>query len=337
MALSSAKLLELLNGGRIVQALHAAAVLGIADLLHPGSRTCAELAGATGAHERSLGRLLRVLASIEVVEKHGDSFTLTPLGDLLRKDAPGSLHAAVVFYGSRRHWVAWGRLLECIKSGNPAMGPLTHDAFLAMAARDPEGATTLNEAMVALTGPLNAAVTAGYDFSQFDTLIDIGGGYGALLAGILQATPRLRGILFDIPAVIEGARPHIIRAGVAERCELVGGNFFEGVPAGSDAYLLKWILHDWNDETCLQILANCRVAMPGTGTLLLVERIVPPSAGTTPGTVSTLLSDLNMLVLSGGGERTEGEYRHLLTAAGFMLARIVRTSTPHGIIEAHPA
>jgi hypothetical protein len=206
-----------------------------------------------------------------------------------------------------------------------------------MAARDPVGAATLNEAMDALTGAVNASVIRAYDFSRFGTLVDVGGGYGALLVGMLRAHPRLRGRLFDIPPVVDGAQRRIADAGLAERCELVGGDAFTAVPGGGDAYILKWVIHDWNDALSITLLANCRAAMGDNGTLLLVERIIPERAAPSAGATATFLSDLNMLLLTGGRERTEAEYRALLAAAGFALTRVVPTSTPHCIIEAVPA
>jgi hypothetical protein len=334
----AARLLEMLDGARVVQALYVAAVLGIPDLLRDEPRDSQELSHATGAHERSLHRLLRALASLDVLAERDDArFALTPLGNLLRSDVQGSLRAAVLFYGGRRHWSAWSRLLDSVKSGTAAFGEMSPDTFFAIAARDPEGATTFNEAMAALTAPVNAAVTAAYDFSHLGTVVDVGGGYGALLAGLLVAHPALRGILFDIEPVIAGARPRIAAAGLAARCELIAGNAFDAVPGGGDAYILKWILHDWNDALSIRILENCRAAMPRDGRLLLVERIVPARAAPTPEAASTFLSDLNMLLLSGSCERTEPEFRALLAAAGFRLTRSVRTSTPHCIIEATPA
>ncbi len=337
-AAPSTKLLEMLDGYRVVQALYVAAQLGIADLLKDGPKHSEELARTTGAHARSLHRLLRALASLDVLEeRHDGRFTLTPVGDYLRSDVPGSLRAAVIFYGGRRHWTAWGQLLDSVKSGSTAFGAPSPSAFLEMAARDPESARIFNEAMAALTGPVNASVIAAYDFSSTGTLVDVGGGYGALLGGILVANPRLRGVLFDIPPVIEGARHRIAAAGLAGRCELIAGNAFEAIPGGGDAYILKWILHDWNDELSITILTNCRAAMRDDGKLLLVERVVPQRAEPTPDAANRFLSDLNMLLLSGGCERTEDEYRVLLAAAGFDLRRIVHTTTPHWVIEATPA
>jgi hypothetical protein len=334
---ASAKLLEMLDGCRVVQALYVAASLGVADLLGNGPKRSEELAREIGADARSLHRLLRALASLGVLEeRHDGRFVLTEVGDLLRSDVPGSLRAAILLAGGRRHWTTWGRLLESVKSGKTAFGTWSSSTFLEMAQRDPEGARIFNEAMAALTAPVNTGVTAAYDFSPYRTLVDVGGGYGALLSGVLAANPPLRGVLFDIPPVIEGARDRINAAGLAERCELIAGDAFESVPSGGDAYILKWVLHDWDDDSCLRILRNCRETMRDDTRLLVIERIVPRRAAPAPGDATKFLSDLNMLLLSGGCERTEEEYRRLLAAAGFSVRRTVATTTPHCIIEAEP-
>ena len=335
----ASRLMHLLDGYRVVQALYVAAQLGIADRLHDGPKRSEQLSLEIGAHERSLHRLLRALASLDVVTERDDgAFALTQVGALLRRDVPGSMRAAVLYYGGRRHWTAWGQLLESVKSGETAFGARSPTALSEMAARDPQNAAVFNEAMAALTAPVNAGVIKAYDFSRLGTLVDVGGGYGALLQGILLAYPGLRGILFDIPAVIEGARGRIEAAGLAERCEVVAGDMFEAVPPGADAYILKWVVHDWSDELSLALLRNCRTAMRDDATLLLVERVMPeraqPASGDDP---NKFLSDLNMLLLSGGCERSEAEYRSLLAAAGFEIRRILPTDTPHCVIEAVPA
>lgn len=329
-------LLEMLDGYRAVQVLYVAAELGVADHLADGPKRSAELAQALGAHAPSLQRLLRALASLDLLAEHDDdSFGLTPVGELLRSDVPGSLRAAALYFGGRRHWTAWGQLLDSVRSGSPVGGG-SPTVFAEMAARAPAAARTFNEAMAALSAPVNAAVTDAYDFSGIGTLIDVGGGYGALLGAVLLANPRLRGVLFEIPAVVDVARTRIDAAGLAERCQVVAGDAFASVPAGGDAYLLKWVLHDWNDELCLAILRNCRAAMGEHARLLVVERVLPRRAQPTLDTTNKFLSDLNMLLLSGGCERTEEEYRALLGAAGLSLERIVPTATPHAIIEAVP-
>lgn len=331
-------LLEMLDGYRVVQVLHVGAQLGVADHLAGGPKQCAEMARELGAHPSSLQRLLRALAGLDLLAERDDgSFALTPLGDLLRSDAPGSLRAAVLYYGGRRNWTAWGQLLDSVRSGNPVFGGASPAMFQEMATRAPEAARTFNEAMAALSAPVVAAVADAYDFSGIGTLVDVGGGYGALLAALLRANPGLSGVLFEIPPVADAARARLEAAGLAERCRVVAGDAFASVPAGGDAYLLKWILHDWNDESCRAILGNCRAAMGGHAKLLVVERVLPRRAQPGPDAANKFLSDLNMLLLSGGRERTEDEYRTLLGAVGFTLERIVPTTTPHSIIEARPA
>ncbi len=334
MATPAATLLHLMTGYRAMQALYVAARLGIADLLKDGARGSEELARATGADARALHRLLRALASLGVFGEDADGrFTPSELGALLRSDVPGSLRAAAIFFGDERNWHAWGKLERSVMSGEPVRGPRGTQAFLEESARDPEGAALFNAAMTSLTSAFDAAVTAAYDFSRLGTLVDVGGGQGALISSILAANPALRGILFDIPPVIESARGRIGEAGLAGRCELVAGDFFASVPAGGDAYVLKWVIHDWDDEHSVAILGSCRRAMARDGRLLLVERVVPERIDQSADTQGIVLGDLNMLLWTGGRERTAAEYRALLASGGFTLARIVPTATQLSIIE----
>jgi len=334
MATPAATLLHLMTGYRAMQALYVAARLGIADLLKDGARGSEELARATGADARALHRLLRALASLGVFGEDADGrFAPSELGALLRSDVPGSLRAAAIFFGDERNWHAWGKLERSVMSGEPVRGPRGTQVFLEESARDPEGAALFNAAMTSLTSAFDAAVTAAYDFSRLGTLVDVGGGQGALISSILAANPALRGILFDIPPVIESARGRIGEAGLAGRCELVAGDFFASVPAGGDAYVLKWVIHDWDDEHSVAILGSCRRAMARDGRLLLVERVVPERIDQSADTQGIVLGDLNMLLWTGGRERTAAEYRALLASGGFTLARIVPTATQLSIIE----
>ncbi len=330
-------LLDLLNGYRVTQALHVAVRLGVADRLADGPQGSDELARATGANPGALRRLLRALVSLGVFSEEADGrFALNEVGNLLRDGVPGSLRAGVIFYGDKRHWNAWANFEQCVRSGQTVWGPRAAGAFFEMAARDPEGAAIFNAAMTSFTSAFDAAVVTAYDFSRVRTLVDVGGGQGALLSSILAANPGLRGILFDIPPVIESARARLAAGGLAARCEPVAGDVFASVPPGGDAYLLKWIIHDWDDEQSLAILRSCHRAMTRDGRLLLVERIVPERTDRGVDTQSILLTDLNMLVLTGGHERTAAEYRALLEGAGFTLAGIVPTATPLSVIEAQP-
>ena len=323
-----------MTGYRAMQALYVAARLGLADLLQDGARGSEELARATGADARALRRLLRALVSLGVFAEDADGrFAPSELGALLRSDVPGSLRAAAIFFGDERNWHAWGELERSVMSGEPVRGPRGTQAFLEEGARDPEGAALFNAAMTSLTSAFDAAVTAAYDFSRLGTLVDVGGGQGALISAILAANPALRGILFDIPPVIESARGRIGEAGLAGRCELVAGDFFASVPAGGDAYVLKWVIHDWDDEHSVAILGSCRRAMARDGRLLLVERVVPERIDQSADTQGIVLGDLNMLLWTGGRERTAAEYSALLASGGFTLARIVPTATQLSIIE----
>lgn len=331
-------LLEAIMGYRVTQAIHVAAKLRVADMLAGGPQPSTTLAQLTGAHPEALHRALRALVNVGVFEEMGDGrFALTPVGALLRTGVPGSLRGAAIFFGHSWHWGKWGGLAHSVMTGVPPGGVPSPQAFSELAARDPETAAILNEGMTSLTAPVNAAIAAVFDFSAIGTLVDVGGGHGALISAILLANPGLRGILFDIAAVIDGAKPPIEAAGLIERCQLVGGDFFEKIPAGGDAYILKWIIHDWDDERSVAILRNCHVAMSGGGKLLLVERLIPGrvKSSATPGQ-EPAFADLNMLVLTGGRERTEDEFRALLEAAGFTLTRIIPTPPPwpHVIIEA---
>lgn len=333
----AAKLLEWLDGCRVTQTLHACAALGIADHLAAAARNSDELAATVAIDTASLRRLLRALAALGVLEERRDGrYALTATGELLRSDVSGSLRAAVLFAGGRRAWTSWGRLSESVRSGRPAFGTWSRRAFAEMAARDPEGARLFHQAMGAFTQPVAAAVVAAHDFSAYPRVVDVGGGYGALLSAVLRAHPRLRGVLFDLPDVVAGAREKLAAAGLGERCALVAGDVFEWVPRGGDAYVLKSIVHDWDDELAGRILASCRSAMGPTATLLLVERVLPAAGEIAADDATKFLSDLNMLLLAGGRERSEEEYRALLAAVGFELCQVVATATAHSLIVARP-
>jgi hypothetical protein len=327
-------LLRLVSGYRITQAIYVAAKLGIADLLRDGPRTVDELAAATATHARSLYRVLRVLAGIGVLEElDGRRFAIGPLGAHLRSDAPGSVRSLAIYFGQDPHWRAWGHLLHTVQSGERAFDHVYGQGLFEYLAQHLDDAALFNDSMITLTAEVGPAVAAAYDFSEVGTLVDVGGGRGHVLVPILRANPAMRAVLFDLPHVVESAKPLLAEAGLADRCEFVGGSFFESVPSGGDAYLLKHVVHDWDDERSRAILATCRRAMTPSSRLLLVERDLPTDNGQA---VPALLSDLSMMIQLGGGERTVEEYRILLATAGFSLARTV--PTPHGesVIEAVP-
>lgn len=259
-------------------------------------------------------------------------FSLTPLSEALQSDAPGHARSTVRISAGAYAWKAWGEFLHSIKTGETAMEKAFGQTMFEYLDTNPEQATMFNEAMIGFTVAEKPAAAAAYDFSGIRKLVDVGGGTGNLLTTILLANPELRGMLYDLPHVVEEARHQIEIKNLSERCEIIAGNFFESVPSGGDAYLLSHILHDWNEQKCLQILENCRRAVPDNGKLLLVETVMP--AGN-DFHLSKFL-DLNMLAFTGGMERTEEEYAALLGKAGFNLTKVVPTQSPDSVIEAEP-
>ncbi len=327
-------LFQMVTGHYLSRAICVAAQLGIADLLNNGPRSSDELAKATATHPPSLNRLMRMLSSAGVfAEEENGSFSLTPIGAWLRGGIAGSRRSvALLFAGTMMH-NSWTELLYCVQTGKVAFEKAAgHDPFQYMK-EHPEEAAIFNEAMTASSTQSAVAVTAAYDFSQFGTLMDLGGGHGVLLATILKANPKLRGVLFELPHVIEGAKKRIADAGLADRCEVVSGDFFEGVPGGADAYMMKSVIHDWDDAKSVSILQNCLRAMPPQGKLLLVEGVLPARVNQSPMTQIMTGSDINMMVNVGGCERTDAEFRALFDAAGLHLTRIVPTEALPSVLE----
>lgn len=323
-------LTQMAFGALMTQALYVVAKLGIADLLADKPRTVAELAASTDTHERSLYRVLRSLSSVGIFrEVEPNVFALTPYAEPLRSDAPGSMRGGAIFMGEEWHWSVWGNLLHSVRTGKPAWGH-THGAeVFDYFASNAEQAEIFNRAMTDMSMGVAPAIVEAYDFSGIETLADIAGGHGYLLAQILKANQGVSGVLFDVPPVIAGAGELLRREGVAERVEKVSGDFFASVPS-ADAYVMKHIIHDWDDERCVAILKNIRAAMKPEAKVLIVEAVVPE--GGEPH-YSKLL-DLEMLVSPGGVERTEEEYAALLSSAGLRLTRIIPTMSPFSIVEA---
>jgi hypothetical protein len=323
---------RMLSGYWISQALYVAAKLGLADLVKSGPRSADDLAKATGTHAPSLYRLLRALASVGVfAEEHDRRFASTPLADCLRSDLAGSQRSLAIMMGEE-HFASYGRLIDSVKTGETAFDKIYGVGVFEFLAQHPEQGRIFDEAMVGVHGQETAAMLAAYDFSEIGTLADVGGGNGSLLAATLQKHPKLRGMLVDLPNVAGRAKANFEAAGVLDRCQVVSGNFFQAVPGGADAYLMRHIIHDWDDQKATQILLQVHRALAGRGKLLLVEGVVQP--GNNPS--FTKLLDLTMLVIPGGKERTEEEYRVLLAGAGFRLARIVPTQSEISVIEAVP-
>jgi SAM-dependent methyltransferase len=275
--------------------------------------------------------VLRLLASIGVLtEAVPGTFALTPLGDTLRSDAPGSVRNFAITETAPGHWLPWGRLLESVRSGQPmareALGMELFDWY----GQNPEEAGYFTAAMGNLSALAASELVRVYDVSTVRTVADVGGAHGVLLAAVLRANPAARGILFDLPHVIATATEAIEGQGLAPRVDLASGDFFEAVPEGADLHLLKQIVHDWDDEQATRLLTSCHHALAPAGKLLLVEMVVPADNRPSPAQAM----DLNMLVLLGGRERTEEEYRQLLQAAGFRLERVIPTHSPFSVIEA---
>lgn len=307
----SVALLQMITGYWVAQVIYVAAKLGIADFLKDGPKSSAELAEATQTHAQSLARLLHALTSIGVFAENEDGrFTLTPLGACLQSKVPGSVRASTLMFGEALYRT-WGGLLHSVQTGEPAFSQVFDMPIYQYFPQHPEAAAVFNEAMIEMTTHVATAVVVAYDFSRFRTLVDVGGGYGTLVAAVLHATPTLTGVVFDLPRVAEGAKKYLDTVGLTGRCAVTSGDFFESVPGGGDAYILKSIIHAYADERATRILTNCHRAMAEEGTLLLIERVLPARISQSGAAQAVTLNDLNMLVTSGGqsgrGARTGRE------------------------------
>jgi len=329
------KLLDLITQSWTAQGACVAAELGIADLLRGGPRSSDDLATDLGVDARALHRLLRALTTIDLcAEREDGSFAITPMGALLGTDAPESLRHWAIWWG-KHLWPVWGQLLYSVKTGKSARSLLLGTEGFKHLEHDPETATVFNRALAELTRFESHSVIAAYDFSRFKRIVDLGGGNGELLGLILSRLPESHGILFDLPHAASGARAHIEKSRLADRCEFVAGDFFAPIPAGGDVYILKSVLHDWNDDRCREILANCRQAMKKDATLLLIERVLPERLDHSAANQSAARSDLTMLVALAAMERSEAQFRSLLNSAGFETLRLYPAGTV-SVIEAIP-
>jgi hypothetical protein len=315
------------------RAVYAAAKLGLADLLGERALSVQELASLTQTNPQALRRLLRALASRGIFTEVGPGrFALTDLGAALRKDAPGAARATLLTLGGDWQWKAWDNFLFSLQTGKPGLLKSTGLPLFEYLTGSPEDGANFNAAMVGMHGAVGAALVQAYDFSDFRSIVDVGGGTGKLLTTVLQAHPGLRGVLFELPELLPQAQRLIESVGMAARCEVRTGDFFQSIPQGHDAYIMAHVLHDWTDEQALPILQNCRKAIPDHGRLLIVEAVLPP--GDTPH--HGKMMDLLMLTVTGGMERSEQEFPDLLMSAGFKLRRVVPTTTHQSIVEAIP-
>ena len=326
---------RLMDGYLATQLLYVAAKLGIADALASGPLAADALARCVGAELDALRRVLRGLAAEGVLDERPDGrFGLTALGSCLRGAVSGSLRGAIIARGDLYYGAAGG-VLKAVQHGGVPFEHVHSVGFFEYLAQHPERGAEFQASMEDRSRQEAAEVVAAYDFGSFGRLVDVAGGHGLLLTGILRAAPRLQAVLLDRPPVVERARERLVAAGLAGRCEFVAGDFFEAVPPGGDAYVLSRVVHDWDDEAAVHILTNCRRAMGQGGTLLLVEAVLPERARERPAAIRM---DLHMLALLHGRERTVAEYERLLGAAGFRLGRVVSIESPAGVslIEAVP-
>ena len=334
-------LAELINGYQLSAAIGAFARLGVADALAEGPASPAELAARLGADQRSLARLLEATLEVGLFEVRDDGhYALTATGQLLRGDVEGSLRRLAIVSTDEWRWRAYGQLTHAVRTGEPGFVPAHGCRFWEYLAGHPEEAASFNETMSRISAARDAVLAGAYDFGDIHRLVDVGGGHGGLLCAVLAQHPHLQGVVFDLPGVVEGARERLLEAGVAERCEAIAGDFLEAVPPGGDAYLLSWILHDWDDETALRILRNCRAAMNDDARLLVVELVVSAAGDPAPAPGVAMLvkqTDLEMLAVVGGRERTAAEFSELFAQAGFTLARILPLEgMPWSVIEGLP-
>lgn len=322
------------------QAVISATKLGVPDALGEGARTSTEVAQATGTRPDMMHRLLRALAAFEVVRDLGDGrFELTAVGDCLRADAPQSVRPLVLMYGNDSSWEACGRLAECVRTGDNAYRILHGvDNLFPFLDDHPEDARIFDAGQSAGSAMVGAVAAQAYDFAGIGRIVDVGGGHGKVLASILKAHPGLRGTLFDLPRVAQGAAASLAREGVADRCEAVGGDMFKAVPAGGDLYLLCHVIHDWGDADATRVLKSCHAAMKPKAKLLILDRVMPERIEPRPDVQAKVLLDLTMMIAHGEArERTLGEFANLLAAADLRLLRVVPTGTPVSLIEAAPA
>lgn len=311
--------------------IYAAAKLGLVDQLADGPKSAATLAGPMQVHAPSLHRLMRTLASLGILtERSEQSFALTPLGEALKTGAPGSARSSLLTLGSDWFQTSFDHIIYSIQTGKTAFEKAHGMAVFDYLAQHPEDASLFSETMVGIHGEEPPAVADAYDFSTFDSVVDVGGATGNMLAAILARYNRPRGVLFDMPHVVGDAPALLKTKGVSDRVTIEAGSFFETVPAGGDAYILSHIIHDWNEDQCLTILGNVRRAMKPSARLLIVEMVLPAGDAPHPGK----MLDMVMLVLPGGQERTEAEYRALLGKAGFRLSRVVPTASAVSVVEA---
>lgn len=325
-------LMRLVSGFQASKAISVFAELGIADLLMNDALHVDAIAQATECHPRSLYRLLHMLASVGVVEElAGRRFRLTPLGECLRSDSPSKRSAWTRYAGRPYVWQSWGAMMHSVKTGESSFDHLHGADVWEWRSNRRDETEIFDAAMSELSGAAGKAIASGYDFSVFNVIVDVGGGQGALLAAVLARHKNAKGILFDLPHVVVKAQDVLRAAGVTDRCEIVGGDVFKAVPEGGDAYLIKSVLMDEDDDQAIAILLACRSAMRPSGKVVVVEQLLTP-----PNGPEAIFGDMTMMIMTGGRERTREEFSELFSAAGFHLEQVVATKSPFMLMVGAP-
>lgn len=325
-------LMQTMMDSWLAQALYVVTKLGVPDRLADGAQTSEQLAAATGAHAGMLDQVLRALASFGYLRESDGTFALTRRSRPLVSDSPDSVQPAIVMWGEPFNWSTFGAMLHAVRTGERAFDHVFGTGVFEYLEADPEANRIYNEGMTVLARHGATVPARQFDYGRVQSLVDVGGGVGTNLATILADHPHLRGVLFDLPHVVADARPVLEAAGVMDRCEIVGGSFFESVPEGHDAYLFTTVIHDWDDAHAARILETCRRAIPDRGRLLLAEVVLPEDAALHLGR----LADLQVMVMHGASERTREQFRQLLDGAGFRIATVTPSFSPMSLIEAVP-
>ena len=324
---------QLLNGAYVAGVLSCIAQLGIPDLVEHGPKSADELASKIGADPRALYRLMRASASVGVLSEGPDGkFSETPMSAVLRSNANPSLRGLAIMPGREWHARGWAKLDYCVKTGKQALDEIYGAPLFQYLPQHPEEAKIFNQAMSDLSTLDSPAVADAYSFGEFHSIVDVAGGHGLLLATIMGRNPHLKGTLYEVPHVLEGAKNGPLKP-MMERCTLSSGDMFSSVPAGADGYIMKHIIHDWPDDVCIKILKACRKAVNPGGKLLVVDNVIQPGNEFAPGK----FLDIQMLIFPGGCERTEKEFREIFAAAGWRLSRVIPTAVPESIVEGVPA
>lgn len=333
----TARMLQLVSGFHVSRALYVAAQLGVADLVDSGQCTSEQISQTTATHAPSLLRVLRVLASVGVFAlDREDRIHMTPLASTLLSRTPNSLRGWALGQLGDEHYEAWGALMDSVRTGGVAFEIVFGKSPWQHRAENAASAQAFDEGMSSFLQARSAAVVSAYPFARFRRLVDVAGGDGQLIATLLAAYPTLCGTLFELPHVVEKARRRLDEAGLSSRCNVIGGSIFESIPKDADAYVLSRVIHDWSDEDSRVILRNCRRAASADSTLLLIERVLPEDIDASPLTQALTVSDLNMLVMTGGRERTAAQYGSLLEATSWRMMRVISTVTEISLVEAVP-